>query len=164
MERRRLWSDLKDLCSIIPSIPWLVIGDFNVISQMEEMSDYYTIMPIPGNVQEFQHCLAATGLTDIYNKDLFFTWSNKRCNGYMGKKLDKMLVNDQWLEKFPNSKAEFLPPAFCNRCACTLKFQEPVATKSGSFKIFAFLTKHKDFIKVVQESWGVYNCCRYSNV
>lgn len=84
-ERRRLWSDLCDVYSYIPSIPWIVMEDFNVTHSMKERSDYYSGMPIARSVQEFQQCVEYIGLTDIKSQGLLFTWSNRRGNGYLAK-------------------------------------------------------------------------------
>lgn len=39
--RRALWTDLVKVSSHASSVPWLVLGDFNVILNMKEHSDYF---------------------------------------------------------------------------------------------------------------------------
>lgn len=48
MERKILWQDLAEVKSNMPSVPWLAMGDFNVIKTMEERSDFF-----PRNVLPF---------------------------------------------------------------------------------------------------------------
>lgn len=73
VERRRLCDDIVDLYQNIPSIPWIVLGDLNAISGMEERSDFYDGMPIPSSVHVFKRRIDVTGLFDLCSDGSFFT-------------------------------------------------------------------------------------------
>lgn len=53
IERRLLWDELSDIKAQAPLVPWLAVGDFNVIKTVEERSDCYQGMCCPGPSLEF---------------------------------------------------------------------------------------------------------------
>lgn len=99
----------------------MAIGDFNVIYKMCERSDYYVGMQEAGNVQDFQDCIAAVGLVDLYSEGPLYTWSNKRTKGFVAKKFDRIMVNDNWMEVYKDVKAEFTLRGFSDHCAGGLR-------------------------------------------
>lgn len=91
--RRDLWADLRVMNESMPPTPWLAVGDFNVVYQMAECSDYFQDMPIPFRVQDFQGCVRDIGFVDMAGSEPVFTWSNKRSEGLLAKKLESALIN-----------------------------------------------------------------------
>lgn len=76
VERRELWNSLKSMANV--SIPWLVVGDFNIIRNDGEMIGG---MPRPViTMSEFNECLDSCGLMDLLVKGRLMTW----CNGQQG--------------------------------------------------------------------------------
>ncbi|XP_059294444.1 uncharacterized protein LOC132047414 [Lycium ferocissimum] len=56
--------------------PWLVAGDFNVIT---DDNDIYGGNPVSLNeVEDFRHCITTCNLTDLGYKGSIFTWWNGR--------------------------------------------------------------------------------------
>lgn len=108
IERRSLWQDLLDIKDIMPVVPWIAVGDFNVIRTMEESSDYFTGAPIASSTQEFSYCLQSLDFLDMPYSGPFFTWSNKRSSGFIAKKLDRILINPCWIQTFSDIEAEFI--------------------------------------------------------
>lgn len=115
--RRSLWQEFIDLSPNMDDVPWIAIGDFNVVHSMHERSDWFDGMAISRGVQEFRNCLTIVGLTDLPSNGLFFTWSNKKVEGFVAKKLDMILVNSYWLQSFPDMNASFLAPEFSDHDA-----------------------------------------------
>lgn len=150
MERRFLWQDLCLTHSCMSEVAWLLTGDFNVILNMSENSDYYLGMTIPMNMQDFRNCVEEVGITDLYSEGPSFTWNNNRRTGFVAKKLDRFLMNDLWLQQFDNVGAAFKPPDLSDHCSGVLSFKHHVKRRLGSFKIFNFFAKHKDFHSKVQ--------------
>lgn len=58
------------------------------------------------------------------------------------------------MQSFDCMGAVFNPPDFSDNCSGLIFCKEPVRQKSGSFKIFNYLTRHKDFNKIVQNAWS----------
>lgn len=108
MQRRDLWKELNDAYTCMTSEPWIVLGDFNVIEHMHERSDHFDEMPIHSSTKNFQDCLYSIGLTDLHSQGAFYTWTNKRTDGFLAKKLDRFLINDHEMQHFLNFKQNSL--------------------------------------------------------
>src|SRR4051812_10943760 len=100
---------------------------------MEECSDYYAGMPVPTKVQDFQSCVSKVGLMDIPFVGPVFTWSNKRTDGFLAKKLDRVMGNSQWLDNFHDYEAQFLAPEFSDHCAGLIVPHIPLVQKHRPF-------------------------------
>ncbi|KAF8106531.1 hypothetical protein N665_0138s0020 [Sinapis alba] len=104
-ERKELWEDLKNHHNspIIRQKPWMVAGDFNEILNMEEHSLHETDPIISHGMQDFQNTAVHCSLSDLASHGPLFTWTNKREEGLISKKLDRVLTNDHWIRLFPHS-------------------------------------------------------------
>ncbi|XP_060216564.1 uncharacterized protein LOC132644040 [Lycium barbarum] len=99
IERIELWESLYHLASDM-TLPWLVGGDFNVITDEEEK---YGGMPVTLNkVEDFRHCIQTCNLTDLGYKGSIFTWWNGRgAEDCVFKRLDRCLGNFEFQQLFP---------------------------------------------------------------
>lgn len=118
-----------------------------------ERSDYYTDIPVGSNIRDFQTCVEELNLADMHSEEMYYTWSNKRKEGYIAKKFDRIMVDAHWLDVFNDITTEFLPLDFSDHYARLLKFHAIHFSKRGFFKFFNFLAKHRDFLQVVNDSW-----------
>lgn len=85
IERRKLWSDLVAVKSCMGEAPWLVCGDFNFELFMTERSDYFEGMPYSQSSLDFRRCLEEVEHVDMRSDGPYFTWSNKRVQGFLAK-------------------------------------------------------------------------------
>ena len=108
-ERRVVWNELRDHFDspIIQSKPWIVFGDFNEILDMEEHSRGGDNPQITLGMQDFQSMVNYCGLSDLASHGPVFTWSNRHENDLISKKLDRVLVNDNWKLVYPQSYNAF---------------------------------------------------------
>ncbi|KAK3189478.1 hypothetical protein Dsin_029039 [Dipteronia sinensis] len=107
------------MCSSQHGSPWIVLGDFNVSRSVGESMGGCS--RISGAMEEFNDCLQSLELEDLRFSRFLHTWCNKRSNGCISKKLDRVLVNNDWLVKFENSEAIFLPPNISDHCPSMVK-------------------------------------------
>ncbi|XP_016494260.2 uncharacterized protein LOC107813500 [Nicotiana tabacum] len=93
-----LWQTLR-LKSTSCSVPWCVIGDFNVIASVEEK-----IGGLPYQMKKYIDFLSMIedyGLVDLGFYGPRYTWSNSIGLCSIGwKRLDRGMVNDNWLSSF----------------------------------------------------------------
>lgn len=105
-ERRELWDSLESISNTING-PWFIGGDFNDIMDPEEKQG--------GRIHTTQRCfdfistMEACGMTDIGFTGPRFTWCNKRSpSKRIWKRLDRVLINDHWSQRFPTNTIKHL--------------------------------------------------------
>lgn len=87
--------------------PWILLGDYNEILSSPEHSragDYRTDQV---GMRQFQDQLMHCALSDLTYVGLLFTWWNKRDINHIGKKLDRVPINGNWLTSFLHAYATF---------------------------------------------------------
>ncbi|XP_074305283.1 uncharacterized protein LOC141640377 [Silene latifolia] len=93
-------------------------------------------------------------LTELKTIGSFFTWNNKHENGSkVYSKIDRVLVNADWLNDFPDCFANFLPEWLFDHCPCVIYFQEERERKGSPFKYFNMWSLVDDFLRVVETHW-----------
>ncbi|XP_039009733.1 uncharacterized protein LOC120138287 [Hibiscus syriacus] len=103
---------------------------------------------------EGSSCVEDSGLFDHHYIGPLFTWTNKQHDTYLARKLDRVLVNPNWIEAFPSSDVEFLAPGDSDHCPTLVCLhKEAPANKPKPFKFFNFWAMHPDFMSIVKESW-----------
>ncbi|KAK3189369.1 hypothetical protein Dsin_028930 [Dipteronia sinensis] len=131
--RKALW---QSICSSQHGSPWIVLGDFNVSRSVGESIGGCS--RISGAMEEFNDCLQSLELDDLRFSSFLHTWCNKRSNGCISKKLDRVLVNNDWLVKFENSEAIFLPPSISDHCPSVVKLGLQSIKKNAISKFSIF--------------------------
>lgn len=98
--------------------------------------------------------LLTLGVSDLRYQGCSHTWTNNQPGNPTTKKLDRALVNDEWIKSYPNSIASFLPPEFSDHTPCRINLACPLPS-SGSkpFKFLNFLSNHPQFLSKVEAAW-----------
>ncbi|XP_074305825.1 uncharacterized protein LOC141641047 [Silene latifolia] len=98
--RELLWNKLKEYAASCQEA-WAVGGDFNnVLNYNERIGSDIT----SAEIAPFQDCVHWCQLQDIPAIGSFFTWNNKQgVESRVYSRIDRMLVNDEWISKFPES-------------------------------------------------------------
>lgn len=154
-ERNELWVELLQIQSslALEDQPWLVGGDFNEITHPDEHSDP-TFSVISPPMAAFNTCLSQLEIRDLRYHGELFTWTNKRPEDPIAKKLDRALINEAWLDSFPRSIANFLAPDISDHSPCHITLDAPLPLAgSKPFKFFNYLTLHPDFLSLVADTW-----------
>lgn len=58
--------------------PWIVIGDFNCVLNIEERVGRQVTVT---EVRDFRHCIRICDLHDMKSSGALFTWNNKQMGG-----------------------------------------------------------------------------------
>ncbi|XVE65054.1 hypothetical protein DITRI_Ditri07aG0151500 [Diplodiscus trichospermus] len=131
-------------------MPWLLARDFNVPIHPDESSNYNEGQAITTDMQEFIDCRNNLALFDHVASRPLFTWTNKHQEGFLAKKLDRVLINDLWKA---STVVEFLAPEISDHCPALIQFKESNLQPPKPFKFFNFSVKCKEFLQVVENSW-----------
>ncbi|KAL2249649.1 UNVERIFIED_CONTAM: hypothetical protein Sindi_2438600 [Sesamum indicum] len=71
VNRRSMWEKLSDLGQG-PSMPWLIMGDFNCVKSLEEKQ--LGVAPTWYELKDFVDCCIALGLLDVPTTGCYYTW------------------------------------------------------------------------------------------
>ncbi|XP_024010162.1 uncharacterized protein LOC112085231 [Eutrema salsugineum] len=93
-ERKNLWRNLRDLATspIYWRMKWMIMGDFNEILSREEHSGADSGSIIASGMEDFQAAVRDCDLSDMGSHGPLLTWCNKRSEGLICKKLDRLLA------------------------------------------------------------------------
>ncbi|KAH0665370.1 hypothetical protein KY285_026576 [Solanum tuberosum] len=148
--RRQLWDRLIHFSNM--NIPWCTIGDFNVITTPDEKQG-----GIPYNMNksfEFIATIEACGLMDLGYTGQTYTWCNHRNEeARVWKRLDRAMVNDNWLQGIPQTTITHLHSVGSDHCPLLMEIVDKVKQPIKYFKFLHCWTKHEEFNNVVKACW-----------
>lgn len=123
-ERRHLWRDLVTISrhSQVAVSPLVVLGDFNqILSAEEHFSLLPYDLPIRG-MEEFKDCLEESNLSDMDIRGTFFSWSNRRPEDPILRKLDRVLCSERWRDTYPEAVSIFEAPGDSDHTPAVVTF------------------------------------------
>ncbi|PKI75487.1 hypothetical protein CRG98_004157 [Punica granatum] len=149
MERRELWRDLDNLSTTVAGV-WFLLGDFNAVRNISEVQPSGREVQTDSIINEFDRCLNSLSWITLM---WVATRSNKRGVDFQARKLDRVLMNEQWLLLKFSSMVEFLPPRISDHSPSLLKFCDLENPGPKPYKFFNHWTKHVEFKGIVEEVW-----------
>ncbi|XP_074293516.1 uncharacterized protein LOC141620581 [Silene latifolia] len=151
-EREPLWDSIRTYYGRITG-PWMVGGDFNAIMASNER-----IGGAPVTNAEMRPLLQVTQDCQLYDlgaKGAFYTWTNKHEVGSkVCSRLDRVLINDEWLAEFPDSYTHFLPEGVFDHCPAIIRFEMERRRNGYSFKYFNMWASAPDYKDIVSNGWN----------
>lgn len=150
--REPLWVDIQRISASV-DMPWLVAGDFNtMLVRGEKLNDGE---PVSFDNSELLHCTTFCNLQDMKFTGIFHTWCNNREGDQRTYcKLDRTLVNEIWLQVFPNVETLFENNGVSYH-SCAIVSVCPSLKMKKAFKICDIWTKHPQFFEIVEQAWQV---------
>lgn len=104
---------------------------------------------------DFNNMIAATGLVDVGFVGNRFTWSNnKMILAYVAVRLDRALINPQWVMQFKDATLHILARHSSDHSPILLSAGSSPAPKIIPFKFEEMWIQHLSFMKVVEDSWN----------
>ncbi|XP_074289369.1 uncharacterized protein LOC141614523 [Silene latifolia] len=150
-DRHDLWNQLKvlkDNCTV----PWSICGDFNSLLNFNERIGSEVSW---NEICEFRHCVDYCEVTDIQAHGSFFTWNNKQDpTTRVFSRLDRFLVNLEWMELYPNSYAYFMNEGTFDHCPCIFYRTIDQPTRKPGFRYFNMWSLDLSFKTIVQHEWN----------
>ncbi|XP_048502962.1 uncharacterized protein LOC125498737 [Beta vulgaris subsp. vulgaris] len=148
--RQQLWRDLVDIKRGIQSA-WIIGGDFNNVLNFDERIGSTISMD---EVGPFRQCLRDCELHDVVCSGPFFTWSNKQEGvDRVFSKIDRVCVNEQWEDLFPDATSTFYTESISDHCPCVVKLDTKVLTKPRPFRFFNMWCQDDSFEDIVELGW-----------
>lgn len=142
--RKIIWDKLGSLSSSL-IILWLLMGDFNDISNRNEK--FGGCPPNPRKMFLFNQFLNRGNLIDLGFKGPKYTWTNCRENNRLIKtRIERFHANPDWISMYPNSKVFHLPRVRSDHCPLLLSTQPNRCTGPKPFRLELFWIKHPLFL------------------
>ncbi|XP_060183185.1 uncharacterized protein LOC132613154 [Lycium barbarum] len=151
-ERKELWDTLMGI-QRSNNQPWLLIGDFNSVLHEEDR--------IGGNpvswaeVVDFANCVDECGLIEIPHQGNQYTWSDKGSSERIYSRIDRVFINDIWLQTMPYCKSIFLLEGISDHCPAKVILEEERTRKKKSFLYSNVWGKHPKFLGIVKAGWEI---------
>ncbi|XP_074266829.1 uncharacterized protein LOC141590117 [Silene latifolia] len=153
LERQYLWQLLSDISKTV-SHPWVCMGDFNVVLNVEERLGSAHLHMV--DMKEFGSCLDTCGLVDHPATGCHFTWNNKQGDGLRWAKLDRTLTNSHWVTAV-GSSASFLTAGVSDHSPGMVVIQDHCRTVRRNFKFMNCWALSPQFMSLVRSNWTQVN-------
>ena len=144
--RRRLWEALEQFSTSI-TLPWIAVGDYNVISSAEERIGGSA--PNIRDLEEFNSALNRSGLFPVQFDGSAYTWTN----GRMWQRLDRAVVNSVWLSDIEMTRVAHLQRGRSDHCPLLVRGGS-TATRRSSFRFLNVWRGHSNFQQTVRSAWA----------
>ncbi|KAL2235307.1 UNVERIFIED_CONTAM: hypothetical protein Sindi_1262900 [Sesamum indicum] len=151
VDRRELWNTLENLAIQCADIPWMIGGDFNAVRDLSEVCG--TSGDIRTAMEDFNAAIQNTGLLPLPMQGEWYTWHNHSATPRnLWKRLDRMLINDRWMARFPNTFYSVLTPCTSDHSPMVL-YGDRQQQYGGMFRFDNYLARSPEFIPRVQNIW-----------
>ncbi|CAN1334813.1 Transposon TX1 uncharacterized 149 kDa protein [Linum perenne] len=128
----------------------MITGDFNAIRSSAEASN--------GSVggsssREFNDWINSNNFVDHRVCGEWFTWMNNQDGKPISRRLDRVLVNQEWMLKFGKSRVTTTLPHLSDHCGIMTETDTSIGRVPSAFKFFNYWTKHPDYEKLIKDNW-----------
>ncbi|XP_074314000.1 uncharacterized protein LOC141649204 [Silene latifolia] len=106
-------------------------------------------------MEDFQACVDHCALLDSPATGSFYTWNNKQePSTRVYSRLDRVLVNQEWLQVRPDAYANFFNDGYFDHSPCIIQDSTTSFAGRKSFKFFNMWSKVPEFLPCVQHIWN----------
>ncbi|GJR37726.1 RNA-directed DNA polymerase, eukaryota [Tanacetum coccineum] len=146
-EKKKLWKELSQVITFHNTFT-ILLGDFNEVrSESERMGTIFD----PRGAAKFNDFITIADLCDLPMGGKWFTQMNNL--GSKLSKIDRVLVSNHVIQRWPNSYVFALPREFCDHTPLLLK-NLTVDYGPTPFKLYNSWIDHTGFLSLVQNSWS----------
>ncbi|VFQ86944.1 unnamed protein product [Cuscuta campestris] len=153
-ERKDLWGSIM-AHSKKETQAWILGGDFNTITSL----DHYKGKSSPNlqGIQEFDHCIMESGLISPPFSGNPFTWTGIRSLGRVWKRLDRVFVNNTFLDNFQEINSMHISRGTSDHCPILVKASNPTFNGPRPFRFLNCWPNHPTFKALISRNWGKYS-------
>ncbi|XP_056848880.1 uncharacterized protein LOC108820129 [Raphanus sativus] len=134
---------------------WLVWKDDVRVTPGKKAQDLKIFGTISCGMRDFQRMALRCNLSDMGYQGPKYTWCNKREEGIICKKLDRVLWNDSAMQILHGAYSVFEAGGCSDHLRCKIQFLPPVEKIRRPFKYVNALGKLEAFLPMVKEYWEV---------
>ncbi|KAG7579308.1 Reverse transcriptase domain [Arabidopsis thaliana x Arabidopsis arenosa] len=131
--------------------------NIDMIIDMEEHSKGDINPVVTSGMRDFQNVVTYCDISDMASHGPLFTWSNRRDNDPILKKLDRVMVNEVWTQAFPHSYNVFEAGGCSDHLRCRISLNDgagEIVKGPRPFKFVNAVIEMEEFQPMVQEYWS----------
>lgn len=149
--RHALWEDLGKISDTMDG-EWMVIGDFNAITNSNERKGGAQNFATRG-MRSFCDMIQDCDLLDVGFQGSPFTWKH----GRLHQRMDRVLINVSWRLKFQSASIFHLPFFKSDHKALLVQFkcQRKTNKRRRPFRFLASWLTHTDFPNLMANIWPI---------
>ncbi|XP_050207366.1 uncharacterized protein LOC126656792 [Mercurialis annua] len=153
IDSKNLWRELMNFRSTNRG-PWLVMGDFNAMTNAGEKIGGNDSFEHSG--EDFLQCINDCNLSELKKFGCEFTWTNNQAGeARIWRKLDRALINSEWLDSYGDSDYVALNAGVSDHSPLIVTINKTVNKGAKPFKFFNMWMDNEKFIDILKEVWGV---------
>ncbi|XP_048636569.1 uncharacterized protein LOC125609299 [Brassica napus] len=151
--RKELWEDIchHKNSPLFQIKAWVLMGDFNEILEGEKNSGFSDLGRLPCGMRDFQRMVLHCNLSDMGYQGPLFTWCNKREEGVICKKLDRVLINDVGQQRFSSAFSVFESGGCSDLMRCKIQLLASGEKIRRPFKYVNAIGSLPQFLPMVKE-------------
>lgn len=128
----------------------MVVGDYNCVLFPDERVGSIVRQQ---ETMTLERCVQIYGLQDMASTGNKIIWNNKQFGESMVLcKLDRTMVNQVWLDKFPTAMTHFLPEGQFDHNPIVIKVYPSLEISKHPFKYFKIWSNAPNFAEIVRDS------------
>ena len=152
-DKKTLWGELSSIKTIHQKCPWCFIGDFNAVRRTNERKGKSTRGSQTSEIRLFNEFIEGNLLLDIPIVGMKYTWF--KANGSAKSRLDRVLVSEEWIQKWPMCKQYIQPREVSDHCAVVVKSMLKDWGPRPFRSIDAWFME-SNFKELVKDKWNSY--------
>nr|XP_043619980.1 uncharacterized protein LOC122591809 [Erigeron canadensis] len=148
-DKRKLWESLVNVKNVDKGM-WIAMGDFNAVRSPEERKGSNFNL---GCARDFNNFIYEADFHEYDMKGGRFTFMKTDNGRTKFSKIDRFLVGNEILEKWPLACSRVLPRLFSDHCPILFSFKD-LNFEPKPFRVFNSWLDKIDFEDVVTKAWG----------
>ncbi|XP_077226483.1 uncharacterized protein LOC143888944 [Tasmannia lanceolata] len=132
--------------------PWISLGDFNAIRFSEE--NWGGADPVQHDMDDFNMCIDNCSLTDLRAVGQSLSWNNSSRTGNLKlRRLDRALVNVEWLTSHPKSVLLYKNPGLSDHAPIIITLCPKESSGGKPFKFHNMWLSDHSLYPIVEQAW-----------
>lgn len=147
-----LWAHIQFIRALDPFLPWIMAGDFNAITYLDEKRG--GLARLDPSAYLLRNMIGSLNLIDVKPTNGVFTWNNRRCGGEaISERLDRFLVSCYWLNSRLITSSEILDWRGSDHWPIKLSVTVYGITKNPSFKFQLMWLRDQSLHDLMLDWW-----------
>jgi len=151
LDRKRMLNQLELVKGFVGSFPWMLAGDFKFIRRQQDRRGHGLLNCYE---KDFVECIRKIEVDDLPFTGCFYTWTNNQDGDcFVAKKLDRVMANLSWMQRFVNTTVDFLAARISDHSSAVISIEQFISFGPKPFKFLNFWAEHKLFLDWITEGW-----------